>query len=183
MKYIIVASFILFSLVGCESKEEIERAKKAELFKQEQVLKLKYEKELKIKEAKTAELNAQKERAIAEQEAKEAVARAKEPSLMNSLGVSMNDGKFIIDTNKTKKFFGDLHKNLTTVDRELKEGNLTITKNAGVEITKDSMSIDFNKTGTFLESLGKKMETFSKEFDNLSKSFYNDDTNNSQEEE
>jgi len=182
MKYIIMASIILFSISGCESKEEIERAKRAEAFKQELVFKAKKEQELKAQKLRDAEVQAQKDRVKRLEEAKEAKEREKEPSLMNDLGVSMNDGKLIIDTNKTKNFFGDISKKLSTTDRELKEGNLTITKEAGVEITKERMSIDFNKTETFLESLGKKIETFSKEFDNLSKSFYNDDKNNTQEE-
>lgn len=182
MKNIIIASLILLGLLGCESKEEIERAKRAEAFKQELVVKAKKEKELELQKKRDADIKVEKERLAKLQKLKEDEARAKEPSLMNNLGVSMDDGKLIIDTNKTKNFFSDIGKKLSTADKELKEGNLTITKEAGVEITKESMSIDFNKTETFLESFGKKIEIFSKEFDNLSKSFYNDDKNNTQEE-
>ncbi|SFV54528.1 hypothetical protein MNB_SV-6-1426 [hydrothermal vent metagenome] len=182
MKYILMVSLILFSIFGCESKEEIERAKRAEAFKQELIAKAKKEQELKAQEAREAEIKAKKDRLKRLKEAKEAEERAKDPSLMNELGLSMYDGKLIIDTNKTKKFFSDIGKKLSITDRELKDGNLTITKDAGVEITEDSMSIDFNKTGAFLESLGKKIETFSKEFDNLSKSFYNDEKNNTKRE-
>ncbi len=180
MKKIIITSIVLFGILGCENKEEIERAKRAEAFKQELITKAQKAKEVKLQEKRDAKIKAEKERLAKLQKLKEEKAKANEPSLMNNLGVSMNDGKLIIDMNKTKNFFGTIAKKLSTADTELKDGNLTITKEAGVEINKKSMSIDFNKTETFLTSIGKKMKTFSKEFDNLSKSFYNDDKNNTQ---
>ena len=84
---------------------------------------------------------------------------------MNKMGVTMQEGKLIIDTNKAKEFFWTLQKNLDGIDKELQEGNLTAMKPAGIEVTQEKMTIDLNKSRSFFDSWGKKMEAFAKEFD------------------
>ena len=156
----ISASLVIGLMAGCESKEEKEQAKQAELFKQEQVKKAKQE--------AVAKVLAEKETAQrASEEAKLAEERAKNPSMMNKMGVTMQEGKLIIDTNKAKEFFWTLQKNLDGIDRGLQEGNLTAMKPAGVEVTQDKLSIDLNKSRSFFENWGKKMEVFAKEFDKM----------------
>jgi len=158
----ISVSLIIGLMTGCESKEEKEQAKQAELFKQEQIKKAE-------KEAAAKVLAEQKAAQRAAEEAKLAEERAKNPSVMNKMGVTMQEGKLIIDTNKAKEFFSTLQKNLEGIDRGLQEGNLTAMKPVGIDVTQDKMTIDLNKSRSFFDSWGKKMEAFAKEFDKMTK--------------
>jgi hypothetical protein len=92
------------------------------------------------------------------------------------MGVSMQDGKLIIDTHKAKDFFWSFQKKLDNtskeLDRELREGNLTVTVPMGVEIRKEKVSIDLNKTRSFFGGWGEKMEAFAKEFDKMTRALY-----------
>jgi len=181
VKYILLALFIISFIAGCESKEEIERAKQAEIFKQEQIKKLKEEKLLKEQEVKKAQELAKIE-AKEREEALLTAQREKNTSIMSNLGLSMGEGKIILDMNRAKEFFGNLHHKLIKVDRELTEGNLTITKPAGIEIEEKKVTIDLNKTETYLDSWGKKMKKFTIEFDNFTKSLYSDEKNSTKEQ-
>jgi len=143
-----IAFAVLMS--GCESKEEQERARQAELIKSEQ---------LKKEEAQRQ--------------------AAQEIPTLSKIGVSTDDGKIVIDTNKAKEFFGKLHQNIDSkskeLDKELKEGNLSITNSIGIEATQEKVSIDLNKTRNFLEGWGKQMESFAREFDKLTKMLNSND--------
>lgn len=163
----ISASLIMGLMAGCESKEEKEQAKQAELFKQEQVKKAE-------QKAAAKALAEQEAAQKAAEEAKLAEERAKNPSMMNKMGVTMEEGKLVIDTNKAKEFFWTLQKNLDGIDRELQEGNLTAMKPVGVEVTRDKVSIDLNRTRGFFDSWGKQMEVFAIEFDKMTKMLHND---------
>lgn len=162
MKQILVVLMILGVMTGCETKEHKERMRQAELFKQEQL--------------KKAE-----EEALARQKAKEEAEKAaKEASSLSKIGITMGDGKLVIDTNKAREFFGNLHKRLDNtskeIDKELKEGNLTVTKPMGIEVTQDKMSIDLNKTKSFLDRWGEQMESFAQQFDQLTKTLHENNT-------
>jgi hypothetical protein len=166
MKRILLALLVIGLMAGCESKEEKEKARQAEIFKQEQVKKLKEE-----------TLARQK----AEKEAKEAAEKvAKESPTLSKMGVTMSEGKLVIDTNKAKEFFGNLHKKLDNtskeIDKELKEGNLTVTRSIGIEVTQEKMTVDLNKTKSFLDSWGEQMEAFAKEFDKLTKALHDENS-------
>lgn len=186
MKYILSLLIVVHLMTGCESKEEIERAKQAEIFKQEQLKKVE---ELRVKqeqerlkreeELKQAKLLAQKE---AQERARLAAEEAKNPSVMKDMGFTVDDGKLIIDTNKAKEFFGILHKNLESVDKQIKEGNLSIIKPSGIEVDKHKVTVDLNKTESFLQSWGNKMEKFSKEIDAFANSLTKDEINNTKEQ-
>jgi len=167
MKRIIFACLLVGLMAGCESKEDKEQARQAELFKQEQIQKAE-------KEAAAKALAEQEASKRAAEEARLAEERAKNPSMMNKMGVTMQDGKLIIDTNKTKEFFGTLEKNLDGIDRELQKGNLTVMKPAGIEVTQEKVSVDLNKSKSFFDSWGKQMEFFAKEFDKMTKMLNND---------
>ena len=163
----ISASLVIGLMAGCESKEEKEQARQAELFKQEQVKKAEQEAVAKV-------LAAQKAAQKAAEEAKLAAERAKNPSVINRMGVTMQEGKLVIDTNKAKEFFWTLQENLDGIDRELQKGNLTAMKPAGIEVTQDKVSIDLNKSRSFFDSWGKQMEVFAREFDKMTKMLHND---------
>jgi|LGOV01.1.fsa_nt_gb multidrug efflux pump subunit AcrA (membrane-fusion protein) len=164
---LISASLVIGLMAGCESKEEKEQAKQAELFKQEQVQK--------AEQVAAAEaLAEQKAAQRAAEEVKLAKERAKNPSMMNKMGVTMEEGKLVIDTNKAKEFFWTLQKNLDGIDKELQKGNLTAMKPAGIEVTQDKVSIDLNKTQSFFDGWGKQMEVFAREFDKMTKMLHND---------
>ena len=169
MKYIFIALIVAGLMSGCESKEEREEAKQALLYKQKQ--------QALAKEALMETQRIQVKEAIAKQKAIDEA----NTSTLRKIGISVDDGKFIIDTNKAKDFFSKLaegfKKTSKEMNRELKEGNLTVTKAMGIEISKETLSIDFNKTQSFFESLGEKMEAFSKEFDSLSKAIDKNSSN------
>ncbi len=170
----ILACLVIGLMSGCESKEEIEKAKQAELFKQEQIDKVRLEDEAKaLKEQKMAQEAAQKAQLAAEE--------AQKPSMLNNMGVSMDDGKLIIDTNKAKEFLGHVKKNLDGVDKKIKDGNVAMMQTVGIEVTDDTVSIDLNESKTFFDKWGKKMEGLAKEFDAFAKSLNNNELNNTKE--
>ncbi|MEA3491947.1 MAG: hypothetical protein U9R27_08620 [Campylobacterota bacterium] len=174
MKRVILACIVIGLISGCESREEIERAKQAELFKEEQMEKVRLE----------AKAKAQKEQKEAQEAAKKAQLAAQEaqkPSMLNNFGVSMEEGKLIIDTNKAKEFLGQVKKNLDGVDKEIKSGNVTMMQSAGIEVTNDTVSIDLNESKTFFDKWGKKMEGLAKEFDAFAKSLNSNELNNTKE--
>ena len=183
MKKILFAMLLIAILAGCESKEERERAQKAEQFKQEQLQKLapKAEtKEVYRQEQPTNSSKIPQKEITVKSPVKENRAPQKEEdnesSTLNKMGVSMQDGKLIIDTNKAKEFFWSFQKKLDNtsreLDRELREGNLTVTVPMGVEIRREKVSIDLNKTRSFFDSWGEKMEAFVKEFDKMTRVLY-----------
>ncbi len=191
MRYILSILTIAILIAGCESKEEIQRAKDAEIFKETEIKKVEEIYLLKTKKIKQAEKEAllreeemKKSKLLAQKEADrkalEAEEKLKNPSIMNNLGISMDSGKLIIDTNRAKEFFGVLKKNLNNVDREIKDGNVTITKPIGIEINENKINIDLNKTETYIEKLSEKVEKFSKKFDNFRKTL-NSDKNSTKE--
>lgn len=176
MKKVLLSILLIFFMLGCESKEEKDRALKAEQFKQEQLAKAAEEKEQQAKSEKEAADKKLEEQRQAEERERLEKQKTAEPSMMNKMGVSMEDGKLIIDTNKTKKFFTVFQEKMDNtsreIDRELREGNLTVTVPAGIEVTSKKVSIDLNKSESFFKSWGEKMESFAKEFDKMTRSLY-----------
>jgi thiamine kinase-like enzyme len=107
---------------------------------------------------------------LAQLEAQKREKEEKKTIHLSSFGIQSEDGKIIIDTNQTKKFFKDiaqkLHTKITKVSKELHQGHIQ-EKEAGIEVSKTSISIDLNKTKSFLEGFARKMEKFAKEFDTI----------------
>jgi hypothetical protein len=175
-------------MAGCESKQEREQAIEAERFKQEQIQKAKADTEAKESAEKKVVAEAKSEHPSLERgEQKQALPtqeKADEPSVMNRMGITMEGGKIIIDTNKTIEFFSVFQEKLDNtsreIDRELREGNLTITVPMGVEVTSEKVSIDLNKSKSFFDSWGEKMVGFAKEFDKMTQILHED--NHTQEE-
>ena len=179
MKNIIYGLLSVLLLVGCESKEEKDRAIKAEQFKQEQMKKLANEKSSNQnntpQKAQKEQISASKA-PVKKEEPKTEADQSNEPSLINKMGMSMEDGKIIFDTNKAKTFFQNLQSKMDNtsreLDRELKEGNLTVTVPMGIEVKKEKVTVDVNKTRSFFENWGEKMASFAKEFDRMTSSLY-----------
>jgi hypothetical protein len=175
-------------MAGCESKQEKEQAIEAELFKQEQIQKAEVEAKVRdvAKKKALAEAEAQHlaQPKAKQKEANVAEEKADGPSLMNKMGVTMQDGKIIIDTNKTVAFFSVFQEKLDNtsreLDRELREGNLTITVPMGVEVTSEKVSIDLNKSKSFFDRWGEMMVGFAKEFDKMTQILHED--NHTEEE-
>ena len=157
MRQIVVVFAILVIIFGCESKEEQAEAKQAQLYKESQ--------QKQLKEIQLAQEKKVAQEALAKQQAIEEANK----STLTKLGITMDEGKLVIDTNQAKDFFAKLSHNFTTtsqkIDKELKEGNLTTTKDMGVEMSNDSLTLDFNKTKDFFERWGKKIEQFSQEIE------------------
>ncbi len=151
MKQILIAIILLLSFSGCQDKKE-EQAQH----------------EAKIAQEARAELL--KEQA----EAKKKQEELEKNNKFSKIGITSEDGKIIIDTNKTKSYFKDLaHQMKTKMDKMSKDLEKGIVKNeeAGIEMDETHINIDLNKTKTFLETWGKKMQGFVKEFDEIAKEF------------
>ena len=148
-----IVLILILSLSGCQDKKE------------EQV-----QHDAKIAQEARAELL--KEQA----EAKKKQEELEKNNKYSKIGITSEDGKIIIDTNKTKSYFKDLaHQMKTKMDKMSEDLEKGIVKNeeAGIEMDETHINIDLNKTKTFLDTWGKKMQGFVKEFDEIAKEFDN----------
>ncbi len=153
MKYILLSLLILFSLSGCQDKKEDQAQHDAKIAQEARVQLLKEQAE----EKKTQE-------------------ELEKKNKYSKVGITTEDGKIIIDTNKTKSYFKDLaHQMKTKMDKMSKDLEKGIVKNeeAGIEMDERHINIDLNKTKTFLDAWGKKIQGFVKEFDGIAKEFDN----------
>ena len=150
-KYILFSLLILFSLSGCQDKKENQAQHDAKIAQEARAQLLKEQAEVKKK---------QEER--------------EKNHTFSKIGISTEDGKIIIDTNKTKGFFKDFAKkmkiNMDKMSKDL-ENDLVESDNAGIQVDKTHINIDLNKTKHFLDTWGKKMQGFVKEFDDIAKEF------------
>jgi hypothetical protein len=193
MKRFAALLLLLALFAGCESKEEQAKAKEYEALKQEQLAKhnntTAEKKDTLDRQAGSEEKNVQRAEPAREEPKRNEShtvqsapsggnATANQPSLLNKMGVSMQEGKLIIDTKQAKEFFFSIQKKLDNTSRELNreiiEKNLTMTVPMGIEVKKEKVTIDVNKTRSFFESWGSKMEAFAKEFDRMTRSLYED---------
>ena len=80
-----------------------------------------------------------------------------------SLGISVDDGKIIIDTKQTIDFFHSigqkLKKGMNNIKEDLKKKEASSSSETGIVVTKTSMHIDLNKTKNFMEKWIKSMES------------------------
>jgi len=86
-----------------------------------------------------------------------------------SLGISVDDGKIIIDTKQTRDFFHGigqkLKKGMNNIKVNLKKKEASSSSETGIVVTKTSMHIDLNKTKNFMEKWIKSMESVVQEVD------------------
>ena len=156
MKNLIIVLILLLTFNGCQDKETDAKRQA--------------EHDAKIAAQAKAELLAE----LQEKEAKQkAQLEAQKDTKLHQMGINMNAGTIIIDTNKTKDFFNSLNKKMETqmkkISDDLQKGILDAAEE-GIQINDDQINIDLNKTRNFLEIWGKKIQTFAKEFDNVAKS-------------
>ena len=157
MKQLLIILALLFSFSGCQDAKEKQAQHDTQVAQQ-------------AKAELLAELKAK------EVEKKRKALETQKESKLSKIGITTEDGKIIIDTNKTKDFF----KNITTkmknkmekLSNDLEQGMIR-DKNAGIEVDETHINIDLNKTKSFLDNWGKKMQGFVKEFDNIAKEINN----------
>ena len=86
-----------------------------------------------------------------------------------SLGISVDDGKIIIDTKQTRDFFHGigqkLKKGMNNIKEDLKKKEVGSSSETGIVVTKTSMHIDLNRTKNFIEKWIKSMESVIQEVD------------------
>ena len=89
---------------------------------------------------------------------------------LSKIGISIQENKITLDTEKTKDFFENFAKNISNslekASKELQQGTLT-EDDAGIHIDEHTINIDLNKTKDFLQEWGEKMQGFIKEFDTI----------------
>ena len=156
MKYVLLSILILFSLSGCQDKKEEQAQHDAKI----------------AQEARTELLKELKAKEEAEKKQEELEKKNK----FSKIGITTEDGKIIIDTNKTKGYFKDLAQEMKIkmdkMSKDLEKGFIQ-NEEAGIEANETYIHIDLNKTKSFLDNWGKKMQGFVKEFDNIAKEFDN----------
>ncbi len=153
MKHLLIILVLLFSFSGCQDAQEKQAQHDAQVAQQ---AKAELRAELKAKEEarKKKELEQQKK------------------DKLSKVGITTENGKIIIDTNKTKDFFKNIankmkHK-MEKLSKDIEKGMIK-EKEAGVEVDETHINIDLNKTKSFLENFGKKVQGFVKEFDTIAK--------------
>jgi len=152
MKHILLSILILFSLSGCQDKKEEQAQHDAKIAQEARAQLLKEQAEAKRKE------------------------ELEKNNKFSKIGITSENGKIIIDTNKTKSYFKELAQQMKTkMDKMSKDLEKGIVKNkeAGIEMDETHINIDLNKTKSFLDTWGKKIQGFVKEFDDIAKEFDN----------
>ena len=153
-KKLLVSAAILLSFSGCQNAKENQA-----------------EHDAKVAAQAKAELRAELKK---EQEEK---TRQKEEELAKNnklahIGITTDNGKLIIDTNKTKDFFQKMAENIKVhADKFAKdmEKGIIDDKEAGIEVNETHINIDLNKTKSFLDTWSKTIEGYAKEFDKMTK--------------
>ncbi len=143
---------LLLSLTACQNGKENQAehdAKIAAQAKKELRAELKAEQEAK---AKQQEIELQKDNKFAH------------------MGISTNNGKLIIDTNKTQSYFQKMAEKLRAhaekFAKEMKSGSVN-EKEAGIVVTDTQINIDLNKTKSFLDTWGETLQNYAKDFQHM----------------
>ncbi len=80
-----------------------------------------------------------------------------------SLGITVDDGKIIIDTKQTKDFLRDIgekmKKSFQKIETTLQKEKIQSPDETGIIITDTKMQIDLNKTRNFMEKWMRSMES------------------------
>ena len=143
---------LLFALAGCNNAQENQAEHDAKVAAQ---AKAELREELKHEEEKKARLHEQE---------------LQKNNKLSHMGISTEDGKLIIDTNKTKSFFQQMAANLKVkadkFAKDMNEGKID-DKEAGIVITETQVNIDLNKTKSYLDKWGKIFESYAKEFQKM----------------
>jgi len=143
MKQILMAATLLFTLSACQHTDK----KSAEQNSTQEV-------KLLTRPGMTTTIQQPQQQQPAEKKGK-----------LAQMGITADQGKIIIDTNKTKDFFKDIatkmKNKMEKLSKDIEQGIIK-DKNAGIEIDEKHINIDLNKTKTFLENFTKKVQGFVK---------------------
>ncbi len=89
----------------------------------------------------------------------------KDESKLHSIGIYKEDGKIIIDLNKTKKLLNNFATKLREEGIKIKDKTKDINISLlGIKIDKEKIKVDLNKTKNFLEKFSKIIEDVAKDF-------------------
>lgn len=180
MRHLLVTLTLLLSLSGCQEKDQLDQEAQA---KHDAKIAAQAGAELltELEAAKKAQGKTVESKILLQEKETETKPEDNKTKL-DQMGVTMDDGTIIIDTNKTKDFFNELSKKMDVqmkkIGHDLEKGIIE-TKEAGIEIKDNHINIDLNKTQDLLEDWGKKIQVFAKEFDDIAKSL---DKNNTRKE-
>ena len=142
---LLITLTILLALSGCQDAKENQASHDA-----------------KIAEQAKAEL-----RAELKKEQEEKVLETQKNNKYAHIGITTEDGKVIIDTDKTKSYFQQMANQLKAhADKFAKdfEKGVIDDKEAGIEVNATHINIDLNKTKSFLDTWSKTIEGYAKEF-------------------
>jgi len=143
---------ILLALSGCQNAQEKQAAHDA-----------------KIAEQAKAELRAELKKEQEEKAQQEAIEIQKNNKYAH-IGFSTEDGKVIIDTEKTKSYFNQMAAQFKThADKFAKDFKKGVVKEeeAGIEVNATHINIDLDKTKSFLDTWSKTLEGYAKEFQEM----------------
>lgn len=170
MRYLLISLILLFSLSGCQDKEqqstEVQTAHDDKIAQQARAEAL-------------AEFEAKKQA-----QAKTKTKAEKRKDKLDEIGISMDKDVLTIDTNKTKDFLHDLGKKMEVhmkkINQDLDKGIIK-SKEAGIDIDNGHINIDLNKTQDLFEGWNKKIQSFVNEFDDVAKSLDDNTTDKKKE--
>ncbi len=87
------------------------------------------------------------------------------------IGIVVENGRIIIDTQKTKDFFEKLAKkvdgNFKKIEHDLRQGQTRSPHESGIVFTQDRIEVDLNKTEKFMQKWIKSMKRVGEEMDGL----------------
>jgi hypothetical protein len=155
MKQILMAATLLFTLSACQHTDK----KSAEQNSTQEV-------KLLTRPGTTTTIQQPQQQQPAEEKGK-----------LAQMGITADQGKIIIDTNKTRDFFKQMAQKIQhetqKLSQEMQQGVIEEGA-AGIEVNQTHINIDLNKTEHFLDIWSKKLEEYVKEFDTITNQF---DTN------
>ncbi len=143
---------LLFSFSGCQNAKENQA-----------------EHDAKVAAQAKAELRAEL-RKEQEEKARQHEEEMKENNKLAHMGITTDNGKLIIDTNRTKDFFRQMAANIKVrADKFAKdmEKGVIDDKEAGIEVNETHINIDLNKTKSFLDTWSRTLEGYAKEFNKM----------------
>ncbi len=150
MRHLLLPLLLLFTLSGCQDKEQQQKEQAKH--------------DTKIAQQARAELLIELEKEKKEQEEKN--------NRFSHMGVKMDQGTIIIDTDKTKDFIKDLGQRMNVQMRQVSDDlqkGIIDAQEAGVKVNNGNINIDLNKTQTLLNAWSKKIDGYVKEFDEIAK--------------
>ena len=153
-KKLFITTAVLLSFSGCQNAKENQA-----------------EHDAKVAAQAKAELRAELKKKQ-EEKARQREEELEKNNKLANMGITTDNGKLIIDTNKTKDFFQQMAANIKVhADKFAKdmEKGIIDDREAGIEVNETHINIDLNKTKSFLDTWSKTIEGYAKEFDKMTK--------------